>query len=281
MRGRDRRGATVITTIDATLQRVAAEALGTRRGGVAAIDPATGEVLVLVSNPSFDPNTLAVLDVDAGERELRGPRAEHAPDAAAVDRVAAAVPSRVDVQDRDRRGGARERDRPEHAVPEPAGARPAEHRRGARELRRRPLPGGASQITLAQALQVSCNVVFGEIGLELGADRLVPGAASASASTRRSHSDVNFAEGSIPSVEDFEQNLPGVAHLGDRPAERAVRTRCTWRWWPGPSANRGVVMRPQFVREIRDPHGPHRALDPPGGVRAGAVGGERPDPDRR
>jgi penicillin-binding protein 2 len=44
------------TTIDARLQRVAAEALGSSAGTVAALDPSTGAVRVLYSAPSFDPN---------------------------------------------------------------------------------------------------------------------------------------------------------------------------------------------------------------------------------
>lgn len=43
-------------TIDIELQRAAREALGNRRGAVVALDPATGEVLTMVSSPSFDPN---------------------------------------------------------------------------------------------------------------------------------------------------------------------------------------------------------------------------------
>ena len=45
-------------TIDHALQRVAAEALGDQKGAVVALDPATGEVLAMVSTPGFDPNTL-------------------------------------------------------------------------------------------------------------------------------------------------------------------------------------------------------------------------------
>ena len=43
-------------TIDIELQQVAREALGSRRGAVVAMDPSTGEVLVMASSPSFDPN---------------------------------------------------------------------------------------------------------------------------------------------------------------------------------------------------------------------------------
>jgi penicillin-binding protein 2 len=43
-------------TIDTSLQSLAIEALGERRGAVVALDTQTGGVLALVSKPSFDPN---------------------------------------------------------------------------------------------------------------------------------------------------------------------------------------------------------------------------------
>ena len=46
-------------TIDLDLQMVAEASLGERAGAVVALDPRTGEVLVMVSHPSFDPNDFA------------------------------------------------------------------------------------------------------------------------------------------------------------------------------------------------------------------------------
>jgi penicillin-binding protein 2 len=46
-------------TIDIELERVAEEAFAGRRGGVVAIDPNNGDVLVFASMPSFDPNGFA------------------------------------------------------------------------------------------------------------------------------------------------------------------------------------------------------------------------------
>jgi penicillin-binding protein 2 len=46
-------------SLDIELQRVAEEAMGDRRGAVIALDPWTGEVLALVSTPTFDPNKFA------------------------------------------------------------------------------------------------------------------------------------------------------------------------------------------------------------------------------
>ncbi|MFB4369846.1 MULTISPECIES: penicillin-binding protein 2 [unclassified Pseudomonas] len=49
-------GRDVTLTLDVHLQEVAEKALGGRRGAVVAIQPQTGEVLAMVSQPSFDPN---------------------------------------------------------------------------------------------------------------------------------------------------------------------------------------------------------------------------------
>jgi penicillin-binding protein A len=56
--GREREGDEVRTTLDAGAQRVAFQALGGQRGAVVAMEPATGRIRVMASNPSFDPNAL-------------------------------------------------------------------------------------------------------------------------------------------------------------------------------------------------------------------------------
>ena len=49
-------GADIIISIDAELQKIAQQSLGERNGSVVAMDPVTGEILVFVSTPTFDPN---------------------------------------------------------------------------------------------------------------------------------------------------------------------------------------------------------------------------------
>ncbi len=56
--GREREGDELRTSLDADAQRVAFEALGGNRGGVVAIEPETGRIRVMASNPSFDPDSL-------------------------------------------------------------------------------------------------------------------------------------------------------------------------------------------------------------------------------
>ena len=51
-------GNSIMLTIDQTLQEIASEELGSRRGCVVALDPASGQVLALVSKPAYDPGAV-------------------------------------------------------------------------------------------------------------------------------------------------------------------------------------------------------------------------------
>ena len=57
--------ADVTLTLEAELQRAAANALGERRGSVVALDPRTGAVLAFYSWPTFDPNAISNTDIGA------------------------------------------------------------------------------------------------------------------------------------------------------------------------------------------------------------------------
>lgn len=51
-------GDDVVTTLDVNLQQAAYQALGDRKGAVAAIEPSTGKILAMVSKPDFDTNQI-------------------------------------------------------------------------------------------------------------------------------------------------------------------------------------------------------------------------------
>ena len=63
-------GANVYLSLDLDLQRIAAKALEGRRGALVAIDPTNGEILALISAPTFDPNLFAVGMSTSQYREL-------------------------------------------------------------------------------------------------------------------------------------------------------------------------------------------------------------------
>lgn len=60
--GNQPRGASVELTIDPQLQKLAYDALGNQKGSIVALNPKTGEILAMVSKPSYDPNAIATHD---------------------------------------------------------------------------------------------------------------------------------------------------------------------------------------------------------------------------
>jgi len=63
-------GKNLLTTIDLDLQAVAELGMEGKRGALVALDPNTGEILAMVSRPSFDPNKFAVRIKSADWKEL-------------------------------------------------------------------------------------------------------------------------------------------------------------------------------------------------------------------
>ena len=209
-------------------------------------------------------------------------------EAAAVARERRAVPARLDVQARDGVGRARERVRPGRACgptrTSSTSRSPTRRSRTSAARRAR----AASQITLADALRQSCNVVFGEVGLELGPEKLAEQARkygfTAEAGEDLVPFDIPWTSGVFPAPETFEGRDPAVAisaigqqDVAANPLQMALVGAAI--------ANGGVEMQPRLVTEARDPSGRVIADVRPAGVLAAALGRERrrphADDDRR
>ena len=61
-----REGTDLISTLDLELQKYCEDLMANKRGSIVAIEPATGEILSMVSSPNYDPNQLN-LDEDRGK----------------------------------------------------------------------------------------------------------------------------------------------------------------------------------------------------------------------
>ena len=255
--GRPKRGATVVTTIDPAIQRAAAQALGNLPGGVVAIDPHTGDVKAIVANPSYDPNELASQDPKqvraAWDRLTSDPdkpllsRAidELYPPGSTFKLVTAAA-----ALENGFGPGSTWPNPPVLDLPQTTAT--LENFGGEHCL------GGASQLTLAQALTVSCNVVFGQVGLKLGAAKLAAQAHAFGFATDSSSGavpfDIPFQEGVFPDASYFSDRLPAVAlsaigqdNVAANPMQMALVASAI--------ANGGSEMRPRLVSEIRDSSG--------------------------
>lgn len=60
-------GDNIVTTLDADLQQIAYNTLGNRKGAVVVMEPATGEILAMVSKPDYNPNNIRELLTDIEE----------------------------------------------------------------------------------------------------------------------------------------------------------------------------------------------------------------------
>jgi penicillin-binding protein A len=250
--GRDRRGASLVLTIDPRLQQTAAESLGDRPGAVAAVNPQTGEVLALVANPSFDPNVLSShngktirsawkrLNEDPDKPLLSAATDDFFPPGSTFKIVVAAAALKNGIT-------------PDTTFPNPPELDLPQTTRTLQNFGGDHCLGGASEITLAQALEVSCNVVFAGIGLELGAEKLVE-QARAFGFAGDIDFDIPFQEGNFPPAEAFAQDLPGVAFSAI--GQKDVRTNVLhMALIAGAIGNGGVMMEPKLVQEVRDPTG--------------------------
>jgi len=165
--GRTPQGASVVTTISPRLQEAARDAMQGYSGAIVAMEPHTGAILALVTSPSYDPSRLAshnLTDVRDAWQELttdpRQPMADRAtreifPPGSTFKLVVAAAALESGYT-------------PDTMIDTPS---------------RVQLPGtevwlpnstdcGNTQVTLARALQLSCNTSFANIGHDLGGNAL-------------------------------------------------------------------------------------------------------------
>jgi peptidoglycan glycosyltransferase len=168
------KGGSVSLTVDPKAQTAAYDglrALGRDvQGSVVALEPSTGKVLAMVSTPTYDPNQLAShdfsavqkayqqLDRDKDDPLLNRAIQEVYPPGSTfkVVTAAAALSSGQYTPDTMVKGGS-PLDLPQTSdnLPNEAG-----------------LDCGTTRITLTQALENSCNVSFGDIGLRIGDDAI-------------------------------------------------------------------------------------------------------------
>ena len=256
--GRPKQGATIVTTLVPEIQEAAAAAAAAEAGDVAiaAIDPATGDVLALVSEPTYDPNLLAsqdpkvvrdswdALNEDPDKPLLSRASDELFPPGSTFKLVTASAALENGFGPDSLWPNPNELDLPlTDATIENFGGSTC---------------SGGSQITLADALRQSCNVVFGEVGLELGADALAEQAREYGFTAEPGEDlvpfDIPWTSGVFPAPETFAEREPAVAisaigqqDVAANPLQMALVAAAI--------GNGGVEMQPRLVTEARDPTG--------------------------
>ncbi len=256
--GRDKQGGTIVTTIDPVIQTAAEEAAAAESGDVAiaVVEPSTGNVLALVAEPTYDPNLLAAQDgqsVREAWDELTSDPEKPIVSRASEELFPPGSTFKLVTASAALENG---------FGPDSSWPNPHELDLPLTDATIQNFGGstcsGGPEITLAEALRQSCNVVFGGIGLELGADRLAAEARkygfTAEAGEDAVPFDIPWVSGVFPAPETFAQREPAVAisaigqqDVAANPLQMALVSSAI--------ANGGVLMRPRLVTEIRDPSG--------------------------
>jgi penicillin-binding protein A len=239
----------VVLSITAEAQQKARDVLGGERGSVVALDPNTGAILAMYSNPSYDPNPLAGHDVEA------------------VDDFGQALQQNLDKPDLAR--SYRERYPPGStfkvvtaSVALDSGRVTPDTNFPVRSALDLPLTndvlrnfGGAScGGTLANSFRASCNTTFGQIGLDLG-DSFVAGMErfGIGAAPPLDLSPGAAASGGPPAG-SFQQNQPLFAFAGIGQGD-VFTTPLELALIGAGVANGGVIMKPHVMAEITDAEG--------------------------
>ena len=244
--GREPQGGPVVLTLDPQAQQAAVDGLGRQRGAVVALDPKTGRVLAMHSNPSFDPAKLSSFDpaqIRAYYKELtereddpllnRAISKTYPPGSTFKVITAAAALESGEIT-------------PETQIPSP---RVLDLPQTTADLRN--FGGGdcdRDTSTLAQSLEISCNTSFGQLGLDLGGEAL-----------REQAQKFGFGENDLrvptsvaDSVFPEELNPPQSAQAAIGQFDVRV-TPLQMAMVAAAIANDGELMEPQLVKEVQAP----------------------------
>ena len=237
----------VTITVTQRMQQVAKDALGDKTGAVVALNPKTGEILAMYSNPSYDPNKLAghnfsqvtadraAMLKDPGNPMLPRAYRQSYPPGSTFKIVTSSAAY-------DKNPGLTTKSYP--------------------RLEQLALPNTNKTLAnfghescggrLPQLLQVSCNSGFGQMGLDLGAKNLTGEAQSFGFNQSPPLDLPATAKSKFPT--DLTNTSPFLAYsaigqsdVSATPLEMALSV--------GGIANGGVIMKPHLLKDVRDQHG--------------------------
>jgi len=239
----------VVLSMSAEAQLVARDALGGQRGSVVAIDPRTGAILAMYSNPSYDPNPLAGHDplaVQQYDELLRA--APDKPDLARAYRELYPPGSTFKVVTA---GTALDA-----GISTPETGYPSINALDLPQTDATLANFGNSNCggSLAESFRRSCNTTFGQVGLDLG-ETFVVGMEQFGI-YQAPPLDVNpgAATSQGPAPGSFQTEMPRFAQAGIGQGPVSV-TPLEMALVAAGVANGGVIMAPHVMAEITDAGG--------------------------
>jgi peptidoglycan glycosyltransferase len=244
---RDRVGDLTVT-LRADAQRVARDMLGDRKGSVVALNPQTGAVYAMWSNPSFHPDRLATHDFEAANAAYAAMLAD--PDnpllpRAYRERYFPGSTFKVVTAAAGLASGEVTVGSPSYPVVD--AYTPPQTNRPLRNF-----GGAACGGTLLEILRVSCNTAFAQMAIDIGPEVLIETAEDFGFNHEPPIELPQPAVSVFPT--DFEQDLPALAqsaigqnNVAATPLQMALVAAAV--------ANEGEIMVPRVVANVRDDEG--------------------------
>jgi peptidoglycan glycosyltransferase len=242
--GRDPAGGNVELTLDPAVQKAAMDGLHGVTGAVVALDPKTGAILGLGSTPTFDPNQLSSHDpaaIRAYREQLSG---DQTTNQAINQRYSPGSVFKVVVSAAALATG---KYTPQTPIPAPdvltlPGTNTTLENFGGESCN-----GGADQ-PLIEALTISCNTAFAQLGIDLGEQRIRDMAEAFGIDDQSFDMPLTVAPSKLGDIENDAQL--GVTSIGQQdvqltPMQAAMIAAAV--------ANKGRLMKPYLVSQVQAP----------------------------
>ena len=240
-RDEEKIGNGIVTTLDYNLQKVAYDAMGDLKGAVVALNPKTGEVLAMVSKPTYDPTNLeqtiedANTGVDTESKLLNRTINGLYPPGSVFKTItlAAALENDPSITGRTFNDTGK--------ITFDDGTELNNYMKQAH-----------GNLDLQMAYRVSSNVVFGTLSMEMGNEKLKEVSERFGFNSRVPGIGMSISESRFPSLKDYElgniaQSGIGQASVLSSPMQMAIVAATV--------ANDGVLMEPKLVNKIVDKDG--------------------------
>lgn len=233
---KEKYGHNIVTTLDSKLQKQAYDLLGDNKGAVVAINPSTGEILAMVSKPSYNPNDLKSswksINADKSVPLLNRAASGLYPPGSTFKTVTAvsALENIKGIQNRTFVDNGKLVFNSKQSLSNFEGET-------------------LGNLTIEQAYIHSSNVVFGQIGMELGNQNLKTTAQKFYFNSNIPCNDIDTAKTKFPTYKSYEkgniaQSAIGQSEVLASPFEMALVASTI--------ANNGTMMKPYLVKEITD-----------------------------
>jgi penicillin-binding protein A len=242
--GRDPAGGNVELTLDPAVQKAAMDGLEGVTGAVVALDPKTGAILGLASTPSFDPNQLSSHDptaIRAYREQLSG---DQTTNQAINQRYSPGSVFKVVVSAAALASG---KYTPQTPIPAPDKLTLPGTNTTLENFNGESCNGGADQ-PLIDALTISCNTAFAQLGIDLGEQKIRDMATAFGIDEQGFEMPLEVAPSKLGDIENDAQL--GVTSIGQQdvqltPMQAAMIAAAV--------ANKGRLMKPYLVSQVQAP----------------------------